>query len=132
MNEELYQQFKKDHPETIGETDKEFDTHNYLEWLENKYLTSTNFGAKVHDGPAQINVDANWNKELTKFDIIGFGFKYDASETSCLAFVNGVWDLWYYPDSQLLIIESEETGEIFNGIIKSRLEFAFKLQELFN
>ena len=31
-------QFRAAHPETIGETDKEFDTHNYIEWLETEYV----------------------------------------------------------------------------------------------
>ena len=30
----LYKEFKKDHPETIGETDKTFDQDNYKDWLE--------------------------------------------------------------------------------------------------
>lgn len=30
----LRQQFKKDHHETVGETDKFFDDSNYIEWLE--------------------------------------------------------------------------------------------------
>jgi hypothetical protein len=30
----LREQFKKDHPETIGETDSAFDNSNYIEWLE--------------------------------------------------------------------------------------------------
>ena len=29
-------EFRKDHPETIGETDHTFDLLNYSEWLENK------------------------------------------------------------------------------------------------
>jgi hypothetical protein len=40
-NKNLYNQFKKDHPETVGETDLEYDTYNYCEWLEAK-LTSSN------------------------------------------------------------------------------------------
>ena len=32
-------EYRKDHPETIGETDKEFDLSNYSEWLD-KQLTS--------------------------------------------------------------------------------------------
>lgn len=30
----LYDQFKKDHPETIGEKDIAFDKANYIDWLE--------------------------------------------------------------------------------------------------
>jgi len=30
----LYKEFKKEHPETIGETDKTFDQDNYKDWLE--------------------------------------------------------------------------------------------------
>lgn len=33
---ELRKQFKKDHPETIGETDRSFDDSNYIDWLENR------------------------------------------------------------------------------------------------
>lgn len=33
---ELRKQFKKDHPETIGETDSAFDNSNYIDWLEKK------------------------------------------------------------------------------------------------
>lgn len=33
---ELRKQFKKEHPETIGETDKAFDDSNYIDWLEAK------------------------------------------------------------------------------------------------
>ena len=40
MEKQLYNQFKKDHPETIGETDKAFDNSNYLEWLEKKLLST--------------------------------------------------------------------------------------------
>ena len=29
-------EFRKDHPETIGETDRSFDMYNYSEWLEEK------------------------------------------------------------------------------------------------
>ena len=29
-------EFRKDHPETIGETDKTFDLSNYCEWLEKR------------------------------------------------------------------------------------------------
>jgi len=30
-------EFRKDHPETIGETDSQFDLDNYCDWLEKKY-----------------------------------------------------------------------------------------------
>ena len=30
--------FKKEHPETIGETDSHFDLSNYTEWLERKII----------------------------------------------------------------------------------------------
>lgn len=49
------------------------------------------------------------------------GWKFDIEETSCLAFVKGKWDLWYYPTKQL-IIESEEDGEIINQIINDEEE----------
>ena len=29
-------EFRKDHPETIGETDQTFDLSNYCEWLEKR------------------------------------------------------------------------------------------------
>ena len=31
-------QFRADHSEIIGETDKVFDLHNYVEWLEGEYV----------------------------------------------------------------------------------------------
>lgn len=30
-------EFRADHPETVGEIDTQFDTSNYVEWLEKKY-----------------------------------------------------------------------------------------------
>ena len=30
------EEFRKDHPETIGETDSHFDLDNYKDWLESK------------------------------------------------------------------------------------------------
>lgn len=39
-------EFKSDHPETIGETDKEFDNHNYTEWLEKKLQSYLDLEAK--------------------------------------------------------------------------------------
>lgn len=39
-------EFKNDHPETIGETDKEFDNYNYAEWLENKLQSYLDLEAK--------------------------------------------------------------------------------------
>ena len=38
MNTELKKQFRKDNPQTIGETDSHFDLSNYNDWLENKYF----------------------------------------------------------------------------------------------
>lgn len=32
-------QFRKENPETIGETDSQFDYSNYCEWLEKKFNT---------------------------------------------------------------------------------------------
>lgn len=37
--EELYEEFKKGYPETIGETDKHFDTDNFVDFLVDKFLT---------------------------------------------------------------------------------------------
>ena len=33
----LIEQFRKEHPETIGEKDNAFDRANYIDWLEHKY-----------------------------------------------------------------------------------------------
>lgn len=41
MNWKFEKEFRADHPETIGETDKEFDLDNYREWLE-KQLKNCN------------------------------------------------------------------------------------------
>lgn len=38
MKHTFDKQFRAAHPETIGETDKEFDLHNYVEWLEGEYV----------------------------------------------------------------------------------------------
>lgn len=38
-------EFRKAHPETVGETDREFDLSNYADWLESlveEKFTSTN------------------------------------------------------------------------------------------
>jgi len=34
MKFEFEKEFRADHPETVGETDKEFDQYNYMLWLE--------------------------------------------------------------------------------------------------
>lgn len=36
MNYKFEQEFRKDNPQTIGETDKHFDLDNYKDWLESK------------------------------------------------------------------------------------------------
>lgn len=36
MKWKFEKEFRADHPETIGETDKEFDLDNYKDWLEQK------------------------------------------------------------------------------------------------
>ena len=36
MKWKFEKEFRADHPETIGETDKEFDLDNYKDWLEHK------------------------------------------------------------------------------------------------
>ena len=41
MKFEFEKEFRADHPETIGETDREFDLYNYLLWLE-KQLKNCN------------------------------------------------------------------------------------------
>jgi hypothetical protein len=56
-----------------------------------------------------------------KIELEKLGWIYDMNEPSCLAFVKGRWDLWYYPNNKL-IIESEEDGEVINQIIKSEEE----------
>lgn len=42
MEKELYDLFKKAHPETVGETDKEYDRYNYMEWLEKQVISLKN------------------------------------------------------------------------------------------
>jgi hypothetical protein len=37
----LRDQFRKEHPETIGEKDKSFDDGNYIAWLEEKMSEKT-------------------------------------------------------------------------------------------
>jgi hypothetical protein len=36
MNYTFEKEFRTDHPETINETDKQFDLVNYTQWIENK------------------------------------------------------------------------------------------------
>ena len=38
MNKKLYDQYKEQNPETVGEQDKEYDKYCYQEWMENKLL----------------------------------------------------------------------------------------------
>ena len=51
-------QFRAAHPETIGETDKEFDTHNYIEWLETEYV-DTKTKLKASDAELKHNKALN-------------------------------------------------------------------------
>jgi len=46
----LREQFKKEHPETVGEKDKLFDSSNYIDWLEEK-LTWKKFDGNVESFP---------------------------------------------------------------------------------
>lgn len=41
------EQFRKDFPETIGESDYLFDLSNYKDWLEDKLETQNNFRKQV-------------------------------------------------------------------------------------
>jgi hypothetical protein len=47
------------------------------------------------------------------------GWLYDADETSCKAYVKGIYDLWYFPDTRYIEIESEEYGYHYKGYIQS-------------
>jgi len=38
MKWKFEKEFRADHPETIGETDREFDIDNYKDWLEQKLV----------------------------------------------------------------------------------------------
>lgn len=69
-------------------------------------------------------------KYLDQKDIESLGWKFDEDETSCLAFVKNIWDLWYYERKQLLTIESEETGIVFKGYIKNKSELKKLLKQL--
>lgn len=57
---------------------------------------------------------------MDREDIESLGFKFDSDEKSCMAFVSGIWDLWYYPETHRVVIESEETGVIFDGVMKTK------------
>ena len=48
------QQFRQEHPETIGETDSHFDLDNYKDWLEEKYsaLLQQVSGVNTENDPA--------------------------------------------------------------------------------
>ncbi len=41
------EQFRKDFPDTIGESDYLFDLSNYKDWLENELETQNNFIKRV-------------------------------------------------------------------------------------
>lgn len=61
-------QFRTAHPETIGETDKEFDTYNYIEWLEGEYVDAKT-KAKASDAELKHNkvlniADVSHRREL--------------------------------------------------------------------
>ncbi len=45
------------------------------------------------------------------------GWLYDDNETSCIAYVKGIYDLWYFPEEKYLEIESEEYGFHYKGYI---------------
>lgn len=43
MNFKFNEEFRKDNPQTVGETDSYFDLDNYKDWLEEKLDNSNNF-----------------------------------------------------------------------------------------
>ena len=47
------------------------------------------------------------------------GWLYDKDETSCIAYIYGIYDLWYYPEKKYLEIESEEHGYHYKGYIQT-------------
>lgn len=62
MEKELYDLFKKAHPETVGETDKEYDRYNYMEWLEKHAKSLIN---KVSDLESDYE---KMNKSLQEYE----------------------------------------------------------------
>lgn len=50
-------EFRKDHPETVGETDSYFDLSNYCDWLEKKLKeASTSSNTKSTTCPKSVKV----------------------------------------------------------------------------
>ena len=64
-------EFRKEKPETIGETDKRFDLDNYKDWLESKLSLTIDTLEDVADVLDKRNDDFDlWNKcNTTLFEI---------------------------------------------------------------
>lgn len=80
-------EFRKEHPETLGETDRDFDRANYIDWLEQKIDKAQNQNQKLYSVAAKkqeelINFRAWWwgNREklneITNNDIDRYVKRY--------------------------------------------------------
>ena len=45
------------------------------------------------------------------------GWLYNKNEVSCIAYVKGIYNFWYFPEEKYLEIESEEHGLHHKGYI---------------
>ena len=115
---------------------KGFETwEQVMKWGRRLSITQLD---SVYDEVARKFADDNskisnvWGKELDRKTIEEFGFKFDSSEDGKMFFVRDIYGLWYHPNNYLLEIESEEQGEVFNGRIKTQIEFAAAMEEMFH
>lgn len=61
----LYNQFKTDNPQTIGETDKAFDNDNFIDWLVDNQNTKPLI-EEIAELKAEVNNLTNANDEYFK------------------------------------------------------------------
>lgn len=62
-------EFRKEKPETIGETDKYFDLDNYTEWLESKLKKSNDCIETLLDAIEFVATEHNANYVIGTQDI---------------------------------------------------------------
>lgn len=62
-------EFRKEKPETIGETDKHFDLANYAEWLDAKFEKSNDCIKTLIDAIEFVSTEYNANYVIGMQDI---------------------------------------------------------------
>ena len=98
------EQFRKDHPETIGETDSVFDLDNYKDWLElqieKPVVMMDKNNNQIHEGerfkfeylkelhnPIELIGSFDWCESELRYEID----IWEHEEYACLSFVgNGI------------------------------------------